>query len=87
MLLEKDLGVKIFDTDPKALARMKNQLYPGRYGRWDPKIKLMSEDDNKYYDLIIIGTPPETHLKIATKSLKILRLKFYILKNLFVHLT
>ena len=34
---------------------MKNLLYPNRYGKWDPEIKLMNQDDNKYYDLIIIG--------------------------------
>lgn len=67
---KKSWNIKVFDTDPKALLRMKNLLYPNRYGKWDPKIQLMNQDDNKYYDLIIIGTPPDTHLQIANKVLK-----------------
>ena len=67
---KKSWHIKVFDTDIEALKRMKNQLYPSRYGQWDPAIKLMKQDDNEYYDLIIIGTPPDTHLKIANKILK-----------------
>ena len=63
-------NVKVFDTDDKALMRMKNLLYPSRYGKWDPKIELLKKDDDYYYDLILIGTPPDTHLKIANKILK-----------------
>ena len=62
--------VTVFDTDPSALKRMKTLLYPSRYGKWDKKIKLMFKDDNKYYDLIFVGTPPDTHLNIANKILK-----------------
>ena len=61
--------VKIFDNDKKALLRMKNDIYPSRYGKWDPKIELIKKDDNDYYDLVVIGTPPDTHLKIANKVL------------------
>jgi predicted dehydrogenase len=67
---KKSWAVKVFDTDHKALIRMKNLIYPSRYGKWDSKINLMNKDDNEYYDLIVIGTPPDTHLKIANKILK-----------------
>jgi predicted dehydrogenase len=67
---KRSWDVKIFDTDDKALTRMKKEIYPNRYGKWDPKIKLINKDDNSFYDLIIIGTPPDTHLKIANKILK-----------------
>ena len=65
-------GHKVFvtDKDPKALKRMVNDIYPNRYGKWDPKIELIKKDDSNYYDLIIIGTPPDTQLKIANKILK-----------------
>ena len=39
-------NVKVFDTDHKALIRMKEMLYPNRYGKWDSKISLTNKDDN-----------------------------------------
>jgi len=67
---KKNWNVKVFDTDKKALLRMKYKIYPNRYGKWDTKINLIEKDDKEIYDLIIIGTPPETHLKIANNILK-----------------
>ena len=67
---KRSWNVKVFDTDRVALVRMKELLYPNRYGKWDSKITLTNKDDDKYYDLILIGTPPDTHLKIANKILK-----------------
>ena len=67
---QKNWQVTIFDKDPEALIRTKKKIYSLRYGKWDDKIKLITEDDHLYYDLIIIGTPPDTHLKIAVNCLK-----------------
>jgi len=61
----KKWNVTIFDRDPKALIRTKDFIYPHRYKKWDKKIRLISKDKNLFYDLIIIGTPPDSHLNIA----------------------
>jgi len=59
--------VVICDRDPAALKRTKEQIYPSRYGRWDDGIKLYALNDAPKggFDVIFIGTPPDTHLKIA----------------------
>ena len=58
----------VADISKKALERMKYKIYPSRYGFWDVKIKQISLGDfhmlKEKFDLIIIGTPPHTHLKI-----------------------
>ena len=58
--------VTVCDLDDKALNRMKNSIYPERYGKWDDSIKLFNNSvcPHGNYDLIIIGTPPDSHLKI-----------------------
>lgn len=63
-----NLDVCVTDIDFSALDRMKNRIYPKRYGSWDKKINLIYYDKvfkikNKY-DLIIIGTPPATHINL-----------------------
>ncbi|MDC0343253.1 Gfo/Idh/MocA family oxidoreductase [Alphaproteobacteria bacterium] len=62
----------VTDISEEALNRMKNEIYPKRYGKWDKQIKLFnySQDDNKKYDLIIVGTPPDTHYKIVKNIIK-----------------
>ena len=66
------LGHKIYITDknPKALLRMKNKIYPKRYGKWDNSISLyeLQNDPKGGFDLIIIGTPPHTHTQMAIRS-------------------
>ncbi len=59
--------VDIVDTDPKALDRTKNEIYPTRYGSWDEEIGLfLAEEAPKgCYDLIFIGTPPDSHIELA----------------------
>ena len=59
--------VVICDIDEDALKRTKNDIYPKRYGAWDEDIKLyrVGKEPVGGFDLIIIGTPPDTHLKIA----------------------
>ena len=59
------------DIDSAALERARTQLYPGRYGQWDDAIGLfLSEQAPKGgYDLIIIGTPPESHISLALEAI------------------
>ena len=44
------------------------------------KIVLLYKDDDKFYDLIVIGTPPSSHYSIA-KQVKKDCVKFYTLKS------
>ena len=64
--------IAVVDADQEALARMKTDIYPKRYGTWDESIKLYtpSEAPIGKFDVIFIGTPPDTHLKVATEVLK-----------------
>ena len=59
--------VDLCDLDPDALERTKNDIYPGRYGEWDDSINLFlcGQAPEKDYDLHIVGTPPDSHMKLA----------------------
>ena len=45
------LMVDVFDKDPKALIRMKNLIYPERYGKWDDSINILEVNNKNFYDL------------------------------------
>jgi len=64
--------VDLCDVDEAALARTKNEIYPGRYGKWDESIRLMTNKDAPKggYDLIFIGTPPDSHVTLALEAVK-----------------
>ena len=64
--------VLIVDNDEAALKRTKEDIYPKRYGAWDQEIKLYKTgtDPKGGYDIILIGTPPDSHLKIGLQVLK-----------------
>ncbi len=64
--------VDLCDIDPEALARTKNEIYPSRYGEWDEGINLMLADDAPKggYDLIFIGTPPDSHNSLALDAVR-----------------
>ncbi|OGF74373.1 hypothetical protein A2W57_02450 [Candidatus Giovannonibacteria bacterium RIFCSPHIGHO2_02_43_16] len=64
--------VVVVDADPKALERMKNEIYPQRYGKWDESIKLYTPDKEPKggFDIIMIGTPPDVRMKLALEALK-----------------
>lgn len=68
----KDWQITICDTDNEALVRTKEDIYPSRYGSWDESIRLINanEEDNDKYDLVIIGTPPQSHASIALDILR-----------------
>ena len=65
-------NVTILDIDPKALERTKEEIYPQRYGSWDTSINLIDNIDKLEIepDLIIVGTPPDSHIKLASIALK-----------------
>ncbi|MEK7644499.1 MAG: Gfo/Idh/MocA family oxidoreductase [Patescibacteria group bacterium] len=64
--------VTVVDRDEEALRRMREDIYPKRYGSWDESIKLSksSEEPKGGFDVIFIGTPPDTHLAIAINCLE-----------------
>ena len=64
--------VDICDIDPAVLARTRDEIYPARYGAWDPEIGLFASDEAPRggYDLICIGTPPDSHLSVAATALR-----------------
>lgn len=59
--------VDICDIDPKALERTRRDIYPARYGKWDEAIRLVESPKapQSGYDLICVGTPPDSHMKLA----------------------
>lgn len=63
--------VTVCDTDAAALTRMRDEIYPSRYGHWDHSISLYENKNapNDYFDLVCIGTPPEGHLALALQSI------------------
>src|SRR4051794_23151905 len=69
----RELGwdVTVVDISREALARMRDDIYPKRYGAWDPAIRLEDSGDETQgqVDLVIIGTPPDHHLSLAMKAL------------------
>ena len=66
-----DCSVDLCDIDPAALDRTRTDIYPQRYGEWDEAIRLFIMDDAPTggYDLICIGTPPDTHISLALDAL------------------
>ena len=64
--------VTVVDANRDALKRMKDDIYPTRYGMWDSRIKLahMSEEPKGGFDIVMIGTPPDSHLKLALAALR-----------------
>ena len=69
---EKGWDVLLCDSDPAALKRTQESIYPARYGKWDPRIKLspVGEAPKEGFDLVIIGTPPESHLELSLETLR-----------------
>ena len=64
-------SVTLCDKDPAALQRTKEQIYPTRYGQWDESIRLFTSDDAPRggFDLIFIGTPPDSHMNLAIQAI------------------
>jgi predicted dehydrogenase len=66
------LHVTIVDNDKEALNRTKNIIYPERYGKWNEDIVLAQPDmlNGMQFDIIIIGTPPASHLSLAIEEIR-----------------
>ncbi|NTV63043.1 MAG: Gfo/Idh/MocA family oxidoreductase [Oscillochloris sp.] len=64
-------AVTVCDVNSAALARMRDEIYPSRYGAWDPAIELSSvaEAPRGGFDIIHIGTPPDSHIPLAIDAL------------------
>jgi len=64
--------VTLCDLDAAALARTRNTIYPTRYGTWDDTIRLSDPAAvaAEVFDAVIIGTPPDTHIKLALEQLR-----------------
>jgi predicted dehydrogenase len=65
-------SVTVVDRDQAALDRMKNDIYPARYGAWDSGITqhISGAEPKGGYDIIVIGTPPHVRLSVALAALK-----------------
>lgn len=63
--------VVVVDKDPAALKRMKEDIYPTRYGAWDSAIQLceLGNEPKGGFDVIFIGTPPHVRMPIALDAL------------------
>ncbi len=63
--------VTICDVDPAALERTRDQIYPGRYGKWDETIGLSTAADAPRggFDIICVGTPPDVHVRLLAEAL------------------
>ncbi|MFT6973836.1 MAG: putative dehydrogenase [Pontimonas sp.] len=66
------MDVTIVDLSSDALSRTREVIYPTRYGAWDEEICLATpaEVEGESFDVIIVGTPPATHLAIATSEMR-----------------
>jgi predicted dehydrogenase len=64
-------SVDLCDVDHAALERTRTQIYPSRYGSWDASIRLFANADapRSGYDLIVIGTPPDSHVPLALEAI------------------
>lgn len=79
---KKKWNVSIYDIDKSALKRTKNDIYPSRYSVWDDQIKLLNESPfTEKYDIVIIGTPPDKHIDIATKVLEEIKPKIILIEK------
>jgi predicted dehydrogenase len=68
----KGWNATVIDQDPAALERMKNSIYPSRYGSWDASIRLTTPDrlQEPTADVVILGTPPDSHMPLALSVLE-----------------
>ena len=68
-----DWEVSMCDIDPEAIKRTKEFIYPSRYGGWDDKINFIDfpTGETANFDIVIVGTPPDTHIELALKSLNL----------------
>jgi predicted dehydrogenase len=68
----KGWDVLMCDLDRQALERTQQDIYPSRYGKWDTEIRLSTPENmaDEDFDLVIIGTPPDSHMSLARSILQ-----------------
>jgi len=70
-----DWDVIVFDKDKNSLDRFRNTIYPSRYGKFDPQIKLVDvnflQDYQNEFDVLLIGTPPSSHLNLLKDAINL----------------
>src|SRR3989344_2988469 len=68
----KGWDVSIVDASTESLRRMREDMYPARYGVWDLAIKqfVSGEEPMGGVDVVFIATPPDVRLDIAFGGLK-----------------
>jgi predicted dehydrogenase len=76
-------NVVLTDVDPKALERARDEIYPARYGAWDPAITLKDSRQaaGDPADVIFIGTPPDSHMALALETLSRTRPKILLIEK------
>lgn len=59
--------VAVVDRDPQALVRMREEIYPSRYGAWDETVEQyeLGREPKGGFDLICLGTPPDVRIPLA----------------------
>jgi predicted dehydrogenase len=64
--------VTVCDVSRAALDRMRLEIYPARYGAWDDGIALRHVDEAPVggFDLVCVGTPPDSHMALAAEALR-----------------
>jgi predicted dehydrogenase len=81
------MDVTICDIDRSALERARDVIYPNRYGSWDDAITLATPDEvsGEAFDIVIVGTPPATHLRVAAAELETTRPGVILIEKPLAH--
>ena len=73
-------SITMTDKDLKSLKNSKKEIYLKRYKVWNKNItQKIENNDNDNYDLIIISSPPKTHLKLISKN--IMNSNFFLIEK------
>ncbi len=84
-LIKRGFSVEVVDIDKSSLLRMRDEIYPLRYGTWDDSIKLLLEPTQNLVDLEVIGTPPDIHSKILLEGINLNRSKAWLVEKPFTY--
>ena len=73
--------IVLTDVSEKALKRSKEEIYIPRYKKWNKNIDLVVEgdDQNIYYDAVVIASPPNSHLALIKKNIN--RSKIFLIEK------
>ncbi len=76
-------SVLLTDRDSEALRRTREATYPSRYGAWDPAIDTRLTEDALALpaDVVLVGTPPDTHVPLALRALDATRPRALVLEK------